>query len=50
MCGFLNSGKVDENYIEYSDEIHFVINVDNGRNIGFYGSSDVKYVDLVMVF
>jgi hypothetical protein len=37
----------DENLIENIDEIHFVVNVDNGRTLGFREDTTVKYVDVV---
>jgi hypothetical protein len=37
----------DENLIENIDETHFVINMDNGRTLGFRGDTTVKYVDVV---
>lgn len=43
----LSSGEVDENNIGNADETHFVVNMDNGRTLGFAGSSDVKYADVV---
>ncbi|KAL3691779.1 hypothetical protein R1sor_005430 [Riccia sorocarpa] len=52
----LNSGKVhrgfqsgilDENLQENVDETHFVINMDNGRTLGFRGDRNIKYADVV---
>lgn len=40
-------GLLDENNVENADETHFVINVDNGRTLGFSGEEDVKYADVV---
>lgn len=40
-------GVVVDNDVENADETHFFINVDNGRTLGFRGSSDVKYTDVV---
>jgi hypothetical protein len=37
----------DENLIENIDETHFVINMDNGRTLGFRGDTIVKYADVV---
>ena len=45
-CGFV-SGEYNENYIENLDETHFVINMDNGKTLGFRGDEHVKYVDVV---
>ena len=36
-----------ENLIKNVDEIHFMINMDNGRTLGFCGDTFVKYVDIV---
>lgn len=47
LSSLLTRGVVDENDLENADETHFVINVDNGRTLGFCGSSDVKYADVV---
>ena len=44
--GFL-SGKFNENYMENVDEIHFLINVDNMKILGFRGNQAVKYSDVV---
>jgi hypothetical protein len=40
-------GIFDENLIENIDETHFVVNVDNGRTLGFRGDTTVKYVDVI---
>lgn len=32
---------------ENMDRIHFVINMDNGRTLGFHGDKQVKYVSMV---
>ena len=32
--------------MENFDETHFVINMDNGRTLGFKGDTDVKYADV----
>jgi hypothetical protein len=37
----------DENLIENIDETHFVVNVDNGRTLGFQGDTTIKYADVV---
>jgi hypothetical protein len=44
--GFL-SGEYNENYMENVDETHFLINVDNGKTLGFRGDQAVKYSDVV---
>jgi hypothetical protein len=41
------TGIFDENLIENIDETHFVINIDNGRTLGFRGDTTVKYADVV---
>ena len=41
------SGEFDENLIDNLDETHFVINVDNGRTLGFRGNSIVRYAEVV---
>lgn len=41
------SGLLDESMVENVDETHFVINMDNGKTLGFRGDSDVKYADVV---
>lgn len=47
MSRLLSSGEVDENDLGNADETHFIINLDNGRTLGFAGEDDVKYVDVV---
>eukprot|EP00171_Calliarthron_tuberculosum_P022372 IDg22372t1 len=39
--------ELDEIDVENADETHFVINIDNGRTLGFSGESEVKYADVV---
>jgi len=41
------SGILDENTVENVDETHFVINMDNGKTLGFRGDDNVKYADVV---
>jgi hypothetical protein len=41
------AGIFDEKLIENIDEIHFVINMDNGCTLGFRGDTTMKYVDVV---
>jgi hypothetical protein len=41
------TGIFDENLIENTDETHFIINMDNGRILGFRGDTTVKYADVV---
>lgn len=47
MRRFLTMGTVDENDISNEDETNFVINVDNGRTLGFYGLEELKYTEFV---
>lgn len=37
----------EEDAMENADETHFVFNMDNGRTLGFRGTSTVKYADVV---
>ena len=37
----------DENLIENIDEMHFVVNMDNGRTLGFWSDTLVKYAEVV---
>jgi hypothetical protein len=41
------SGIFNENLMENLDEIHFIVNMDNGRTLGFRGNTVVKYADVV---
>ena len=41
------SGIFDENLMENVDEIHFVVNLDNSRSLGFRGDTTVKYAEVV---
>lgn len=47
VSGLMTACKLDENDIENADETHFIINVDNGRTLGFCGDKEVKYADVV---
>ena len=38
---------VEENNIENADETHFMINMDDGKILGFCGEKEVKYADVV---
>ena len=42
-----NSGQLDDSLIENIDETHFIINMDNGRTLGFRGDENVKHADVV---
>ena len=37
----------DENLMENIDETHFVINMDNGRTLGFWDDTSTKYAKVV---
>lgn len=41
------SGALDKNLMENIDKTHFVINMDNGRTLGFRGDKVVEYADMV---
>jgi hypothetical protein len=41
------TGIFDKNLIKTIDETHFVVNMDNGRTLGFRGDTTVKYADVV---
>src|SRR4051812_21339881 len=41
------NGELEEDTIENMDEMHFIINMDNGRTLGFKGDSEIKYTDVV---
>lgn len=41
------SGELDENLIENADETHFVINMDNGKALGFIGDESISYADVL---
>lgn len=43
----LTSQAVEKNEDEENDESYFLINVDKGRRLGFYDSSDVRYAEVV---
>ena len=47
VCRDFAFGDLDEECVENMDETHFVINMDNGRTLGFKGDGDVKYADVV---
>ena len=47
LRNMLTSGEVDENYLGNADETHFVINLDNGRTLGFAEEIEVKFGDVV---
>ena len=44
--GFQN-GIFDKNLMENLDETHFMVNMDNGKALGFRGDTSVKYADVV---
>ena len=41
-----SSEELDEDMVENVDETHFVVNMDNGRNLSFVGCGEVKYADV----
>ena len=41
------SGELKGDDVENADETHFVIDMDNGRTLGFSGQEEVKYADAV---
>jgi hypothetical protein len=41
------SGALDENCVENGDETHFVINLDNGRILGAFDETEIRYTDVV---
>jgi hypothetical protein len=41
------TGIFDENLIENINETHFVINMGNGRTLGFRGDTTMKYADVI---
>lgn len=47
MSALLTSGQVSQGDIENAYETHFIINVDNGKTLGFSGSGEVRYADVV---
>ncbi|KAL3685112.1 hypothetical protein R1sor_003134 [Riccia sorocarpa] len=47
LAGQFQSGQLDENLLENTDETHFMINMDNGKTLGSRGDNDVKYDDVV---
>ncbi|KAL3702045.1 hypothetical protein R1sor_020067 [Riccia sorocarpa] len=47
LCRGFQSGELDENLQENIDETHFIVNMDNGKTVGFRGDETVKYADVV---
>ena len=41
------SGAFDENLMEYIDKTHYVVNMNNGRTLGFGGDTSVSYAKVV---
>ena len=39
---------MDEAFVEGLDKTHFIINVDNGKTLGFRGDKNVKYADVTL--
>ena len=46
QCGF-QDGIFDKNLMENLNKVHFTMNMDNGRALGFQGDTFVKYADVV---
>ena len=44
--GFIQ-GDLHDDLVENVDETHFIVNMDNGRTLGFRGDDAVKYADVV---
>ena len=42
-----DSGLFDESLMENIGETHFVVNMDNGRTLGFRGDTSTKYAKVV---
>ena len=42
-----DSDLFDENLMENIDETHFVVNMDNGRTLGFRDDTSTKYVEVI---
>jgi DDE superfamily endonuclease len=40
-------GALDENMVENMDETHFIVNMDDGKTLGFRGDEECKYMDTV---
>ena len=40
------SGKMDEAFVKSLDETLIIVNVDNGKTLGFRGDENVKYADV----
>jgi hypothetical protein len=41
------AGEMDENMAENVDEIHYIVNMDDGMTLGFVGDDQIKYADVV---
>lgn len=41
------AGTLNEDLVENLDETHFIVNMDNGKTLGFRGDDNVKYADVV---
>ena len=41
-----HSGDLDENDMSNADETHFMVNMDNGKTLGFSGDQSVRYADV----
>lgn len=40
------NGQLDDDLLENVDETHFVVNMDNGKDLAFVGCEEVKYADV----
>ena len=40
------SGDLEEDGVANMEETHFIINIDNGKTLGFRGDEEVKYADV----
>lgn len=48
MCRLFTSQQSYENDVEKADETKFIIDMDNGKTLGFTGDTEVKYDDVVL--
>lgn len=47
MRGAFDANSLDENLVENIDETHFLINVSNGRTLGFMGGKNLSVAEVV---
>jgi hypothetical protein len=43
----IESGELDENFVENRDEAHFAMNIDNGKPLAVINETSIKYADVV---